>query len=269
MGLKQSVSLTSVHNARELGGYVNRDGKRIKEGVLLRTASLNGISDDDVRLLTDTYRLQHIIDFRMSMEIKGLEDPIISNARYHWLDVIDTSSLLPDSPPDIEIRKLTIEQVVEFAVKCGMINEDMYIGFLTHEKGIKAFSDFFGILLEADPDRAVLWHCTSGKDRTGLAAMLLLSALDFDEDDIVDDYLLTNEFNAQRIEGTSRYLKAQGYDDEFIAKATLVFDKVDGRFMRRAISYLNDTYGSVINYIRDELSVSDEEIDSIKEKYLY
>ncbi len=66
-------------------------------------------------------------------------------------------------------------------------------------------------MLDTEPERAVLWHCTGGKDRTGLAAMLILSALGVDEETVVKDYLLTNEFNAQRIAGTKQYLRAQGY----------------------------------------------------------
>ncbi len=113
-----------------------------------------------------------------------------------------------------------------------------------------------------------MWHCTAGKDRTGLAAMLLLSALGVDEKTVVEDYLLTNEFNALRIAGTKRYLKAQGYNDALIDKAVIVFDAVDERFMRNALAWMKKEYGSVIGYIRDGLNISQRKIDILKEKYL-
>ena len=268
MNLTHSIHLNSIRNARELGGYMTVDGKRVKNSVLLRTASLNGISDEDIRLLTNVYRIQHIIDFRMDMEMTGADDPPINGAAYHHLDVIDMSSLPKQDVPEIDVTKVDIIQMVELSEQAGMLEENMYIGLLASETGKKAFADFFRILLSADPDRAVLWHCTSGKDRTGLATMLLLSALGVDEETVVSDYLLTNEYNAKRIAGTRQYLKARGCDDALIEKAVIVFDAVDERFMRNAIAYLKQRFGSVIGYIHDGLNISKAEINTLKEKYL-
>ncbi len=268
MDLKHSISLKSIQNARELGGYVAADGRRIKNGVLLRTASLNSISDDDICLLTDTYHLQHIVDFRMEVELPDAEDPTIDGVQYHHLDVIDMAAWNFEDYAQPEISKPDVMQIVRLSVQTGMMNENMYIGFLANDKGKKAFSAFFRILLEADSNRSVLWHCTSGKDRTGLAAMLLLSALGVEEDVIIEDYLLTNEYNAKRIAGMKQLLRSKGCDDAYIDKAILVFDAVDERFMQNAIHYLKKEYGSIIGYIRDGLLISQEEIHILKEKYL-
>lgn len=267
MNHNHSIHLHSIHNARELGGYITADGRRITNGLLLRTSSLNGISDEDIRLLTDIYRVEHIIDFRMPMEIAGAEDPPINGAQYHHLDVIDLSAL-PPQEPEVDISSLDLIQVLKMSEEIGMLDENMYIGFLATEKSKKAYADFFRILLDSEPGRAVLWHCTSGKDRTGLAAMLLLSAFGVDEEQIVEDYLLTNEFNARRIEGTKQHLKAQGYDDALIEKAVIVFDAVDERFMRNALAWMKKEYGSVLAYIKDGLNISQNEIEKLKEEYL-
>ena len=144
----------------------------------------------------------------------------------------------------------------------------MYIGFLKGETGKRAFADFFRILLAADPDRAVLWHCTSGKDRTGLAAMLLLTAFGVDEDVIIDDYLITNTYNAPKIAATRRMLEEKGYDEDFIAQAVIVYAAVDERYMRNAIAFLKQEYGSVCGYISDGLGVTQKDINEIKDKYL-
>lgn len=268
MKLNHSIHLNSIHNARELGGYTTADGRTVKNGVLLRTASLNGVSDDDVRLLTDTYRLAHIIDFRMEMEMAGAADPPIDGAQYHHLSVIDPSMFPVPEDTAVDVTSLDLVQSVAFSEQIGAFDGRMYIGFLTAESGKKAYAGFFRILLSADPDRAVLWHCTSGKDRTGLAAMLLLSALGVDEETIYEDFLLTNTYNAQRIEATKRRLRAQGFEEAFIKKAILVLDAIDGRSLRGAVAYLKKEYGSVNGYLRDGLTISQEELDSLKEKYL-
>ena len=260
--------MKSIQNAREFGGYRSVDGRIIKSGLLLRTASLHRASDKDIQVLTDTYRLQHIVDLRMDFEISGAEDPVIDGAAYHHFDVIDADAMGYDGLASIDMTKLDIMQLIELSVNSGILNEKMYIGFLENDKGKKAFSDFFHVLLNADPDRAVLWHCTGGKDRTGLAAMLLLFALEVPEDVIIADYLLTNDYYAERIEGTKQLLQSKGCSDSFIEKALLVLDAVDERFMRSAVEYLKQTYGSVIGYIRDGLNITQNNIDSLKEKYL-
>ena len=266
--MNHSIHLNSIRNARELGGYATADGRRIRNGVLLRTAGLNGVSDQDLCLLTEVYHVGHIVDFRMPMEMTGAEDPPIPGAVYHHLNVIDPSTLPAQDEPDVDIASFDLVEMVKMSEQMGFLNENMYIGFLTAETGKAAYAEFFRILLSTAPDRAVLWHCTSGKDRTGLAAMLLLSALGVEEETVVSDYLLTNIYNAQRIAVTRQYLKAKGCDDVLIKKAVIVFDAVDERFMRNAIAYLNREYGSVIGYIRDGLGISQTEMESLKEKYL-
>ncbi len=269
MELVQSIPLKSIKNARELGGYPTLDGRRVKSGVLLRTAKLCGISDEDVQVLTEKYRLQDIVDFRMDMELLGADDPEINGVRYNILDVIDLSSFnMTDEMSAVDISSLDLIQIVELTVQSGMMGSKMYITFLSDEKGKKAYSKFFRILLDADSDRAVLWHCTSGKDRTGLGAMLLLSALGVDEEIILDDYTLTNKFYSKEIAMTEQLLRAKGCDDEYVKRGTLVFDAVDKSFMQNAIDYLKDKYGSVKNYILSELNVTADEIEILKAKYL-
>ena len=268
MDLKHAISLKSIQNARELGGYITADGRRIKNGVLLRTASLSLISDDDICMLTDTYHLQHIIDFRMEAELPGAEDPVIDGVKHHHLDVIDMAASGLEEYARSGISKPDVMQIVRLSVESRLMNENMYIGFLANDGGKKAFSEFFRILLKAAPDRSVLWHCTSGKDRTGLAAMLLLSVLGVEEDVIMEDYLLTNEYYAEQIEGMKLLLQSKGCDDACIDQAILVFDAVDERFMQNAIHYLKKEYGSVIGYIHNALLISQEDIHILKAKYL-
>ena len=267
MSIDRSVLLKSVQNSRELGGYPAAGGKRVKSGVLLRTANLSSITPEDIQILKDRYRVSDIIDFRMEMEKTGFEDPVIDGICNTHLDVIDFSDMDSEGMSDVDMSKLDIVQLVEMSEKIGMLSGDMYIGFLENDKGKDAYARFFRILLSADPDKAVLWHCTSGKDRTGLAAMLILSVLGTEESVIMEDYLLTNEYNAQRIAGTKQFLKAKGCDDDFVEKAVLVFDAVDRRFMETVMEYLKKKYGSVLGYIRSELNISGEEMAALKEKY--
>ena len=269
MNYKQTVSLPlkSVKNARELGGYKTSDGKSVKHGLLLRTGKLDKITNEDITILRDRYRLGYIVDFRMPMELAGADDPVIDGVGYHHLDVIDPS-VFGSTNTDIDINSFDLIQVTELTIKSGMLNERMYIGFLESDSGKRAFSDFFTILLDTEPDRAVLWHCTSGKDRTGLAAMLLLSALGVDEKTVMEDFLLTNDYNAERIAATKRYLTDKNLEEDFIKKALLVFDSVDESFMSSAIAHLKKNYGSVEGYIINGLNINQNGLNILRNKYL-
>ena len=269
MSCKQTMALPlkSVHNARELGGYKASDGRSVKHGMLLRTGKLDNITNEDITILRERYRLGHIVDFRMPIELAGADDPIIDGVGYHHLDVIDPSAFASMNT-DINLSALDLIQLTEMTIKSGMLDEKMYIGFLESEFGKRAFSDFFSILLDTEPNRAVLWHCTGGKDRTGLAAMLLLSALGVDEKTVMDDYLLTNDFNAERIAATRRYLTEKRLEENFINKALLVFDAVDGSFMSNAIDHLKKNYGSIEGYIINGMNINQKDLKILRNKYL-
>ena len=256
MELMQSIPLDSIQNARELGGYTMTDGSVIKKGLLLRTAKLSGISNEDIDRLVNRYRVSDIVDFRNAFEMPGFEDPAIPGAVYHQTDVMTLPDGLSDDDMAFDMNNVDFKQLIPML--------DMIEG----DKGVKGFGDWLRILLNADPDRAVLWHCTSGKDRTGLSAMLILSALGADEKLIMNDYLLTNTYNAKRIAGLRMILRQKGMDDESLKKAALAFEAVDELFMRRSLEHLNSAYGSVVGYIRNRLGLSESDIESLKAKYL-
>ncbi|MCR4841134.1 MAG: tyrosine-protein phosphatase [Lachnospiraceae bacterium] len=266
--MKQSIGLKSIQNARELGGYKGACGRSIKHGLLLRTAKLSGISKEDLAILKDKYHVSQIIDFRMPPEISGMEDPDITGAVYSNLDVMISFDDMDVDQEAFKLKNPDLRIIVDACEKIGMLDGRMYIGILEGEAGIRGYREFFDILLRARPGEAVLWHCTAGKDRTGLATMLLLSALGVDEQTVVDDYLLTNDYNRKPADLTTQMLKAQGYDDEFISKAVIAFQLIDEIFIRRTLTHLKENYGSVIGYLKGKLDFTDSEIDELKERYL-
>ena len=69
---QQTLGLSSIDNARQLGGYVTKDGRHVKDNLLLRTAKLSTASEEDLQTLKDTYNLGYVVDFRTSSEIASL-----------------------------------------------------------------------------------------------------------------------------------------------------------------------------------------------------
>ena len=268
--LKQAIDLPGVGNAREPGGYTV-GSKQIKKGVLLRTAGLAGMAPGTNEKLQKEYRLQAVIDFRMTGERGAVPDPEIPGAENIHLPVIEIEDYPPTDPKMLEEYEKGGDRMkmFEMSYEAGMLGYDQYLGFLLGERGKRAYREFFRVMLESDPDKgAILWHCTDGKDRTGCAAMLLLTALGASRETIINDYMLTNEYNAAQIEAVRQKTAAYPMPPEKLDALLFVSGAVAERYMTNAIDTLNEKYGSVEGYLREELNVGSAEIETLKDKYL-
>ena len=272
--LKNEIILPGVSNARELGGYPVGD-KYIKSKVLIRSGSLSEASPEAVQILQDTYKLKNIMDFRMKDKRENEPDPVFSGAVYTSIPVMEMEDFL-SGLFDSEIAgqfssgSMNMETVYKIAIERGLLGPELYDRFLLGERGKKAYQSFFKILADHDPDDgAVLWHCDDGKDRAGLATMLLLSWLGADRDTIVADYLMTNESNAQKIEAARQKFGAMGLDADTLEIMIFVSGGVFAKYIDYAIETLEQRYGSVTGYIREELGFSDSDKKQFREKYLW
>ncbi len=266
----QSIALEGVGNARELGGYSAMDGKSVKHGVLLRTAELAGATSSDILRLQNVYHLAVVADLRMSNEVAAKPDPVILGAKNVHLKIMDEAAIMKGlASQDLEAfmngDKLSL---LVLAVKRGVVGEHMYIDFLSGQQGKKGYSAMFRELLETPEGRAFLFHCTQGKDRTGCAAMLILAALGVDENTILADFALTNQFNAELIKSQRALLTERGYSGEELDNLMKAMDEVDTQYMVNAINWLKQNYGSVTGYISQELGVTTDELEALKAKFL-
>ena len=84
----------------------------------------------------------------------------------------------------------------------------------------------------------------------------------------MEDFLLTNDYNAERIAATRRYLTEKRFEEGFINKALLIFDSVDQSFMSSAIDHLKKNYGSVEGYIINRLNIKQNDLNILRNKYL-
>lgn len=243
----QSLHMESVSNARELGGYLVQDGRYVKRGVLLRTGALSEASEKDLERLVSEYHVAAIADFRSLEEMKTKKDPEIAGAVHYALPIFDAQEM----------------QGQEEAV----LTDRMYIYFLSAKKGIQSFRKFLEIAAGLPEGKSLLFHCTQGKDRTGLAAMLLLSVLGADEETILSDYLLTNQFNEKLIEQARSMLQAI-YPPEKVEQYMSFMDRADPVFMQNVLDWMKEAYGSVCGYVLDCLGLPDSVQEKIRERYL-
>lgn len=247
-GMRQ-LPLEGQSNFRDLGGYKTIDHKTVKWGRLFRSGQLSNLTDNDLHYLS-TIPLKTIIDFRSEEETKDqitLLPPTVSN-----------EVLLPIKPGNLSknnVMQIVIDANDELANKLLIdINEQLV---LHNQEEYKAF--FKEVQEAEDP---LMFNCTAGKDRTGLAAALLLTALGVDTETVREDYLLTNQY----ISLDTLNLQQQFQLNDEQANVLLTLFTVKEQYLNKALITIEQHYHSIENYLTETLDV---DIALLKSKYLY
>jgi len=265
----RALGMEKLLNARQLGGYKTADGRSIRRNVLLRSAKLADASEGDIARLRDIYKLRRIIDFRTSGEMALGPDPEIEGVEYIRIKVIDEDAGMGEVAKSIPGATLdigaTIRGMLEL-IRGNYVNDRLYIEQIASESGRRGYRAFFDELLNHG-DGAILWHCTSGKDRTGIATVLVLTALGIDKETILQDFALSNEFHARNVDYIMREA-ARFTDDERELEGMLVLAGVSRVYMEKMFDFVEEKYGSLLNYMQREMGIAEEEIRALRDKYL-
>ena len=254
------LPLEHVPNARDLGGYVGADGRKIKMHRLLRTGKLYQMTKKDEIFLLN-YGLTKIVDLRSPKEIKIAPD-IVPAGVEHIDNPIHGNQNAETDQKIAQLKKTyTKDQYAGFKTMCHQ-----YHASVSQEYSQKAFKSLLNIFANTK-DGAIIFHCSEGKDRTGLAAFLILYILGVDVETIRQDYLFSNlmlgKYQAmmnQKIvyEGGSAVLRAN----------VRSLASVANEYLDTALLLIDEKYNGLDNYIRDVLKVDDELIQSLRELYL-
>lgn len=260
--ISKKIDLKNTWNTRTLSTLTNKEGKHIKEHLLLRSDALNEIDEEDAKILVDEYHLKRVIDLRCLDEAQRKPDKRIENVLYI------ANPIMPNNKVGISKKGNDKEDFYDF-IKILKSNgiassiaymENVYKEVIQSPFSLQAYQQFFKYLL--DPiDGATLWHCSAGKDRAGLATMLTLYILDFKTEDILSDYLATNHFYQPKVE---ELLKVFGMEYEEILWS--VFG-VREEYVEIIKSSISETYQSLEHYI-EMLGIGEFEKNRLKELYL-
>ena len=271
----QSLNLPSIPNARQIGGYVTEDGRTVRQNVLLRTGWLTEASDEDLATLTDVYHVTTIVDFRSAMELTRTPDREVAGAEYVNISMEDKdkeASSMANMAQMAQIEMQYADQPGRAMIEMIRLGwrapePDMYITMITSEATVPAYRAFFDLLLAQDENSVVLYHCKGGKDRTGIATMYILTLLGVDEETILEDFDMTNIFLADEINAEVEKSRPYAENEEEL-NAVAVNNGVSREFLERAFDYAEEEYGSMLELIKQRYSVTDEEIETLRNLYL-
>lgn len=260
MPLTKVLPLKTVRNPRDLGGLRGFDGRRIKFHRLLRTGKMSDISKADQRFLLN-YGLKKVVDLRTPAESRRIPDTIIPGVQHDNISI---------SARDTTNAGATLKQLMNGYSKDPLAGfKHMLASYrenVLSKHGQQAFHRLLELLADT-PHGAVIFHCSEGKDRTGLATLFLLSVLGVDPETIRQDYLFSNRLlNGYR---ARRDKKAQRDGANFNTRCCMrSLGSVANEYLDAALLAIDANYGGLDSYLERQLGVTSSLQEQLRKLYL-
>lgn len=258
------IPFEGLHNTRDLGGLPAADGRRIRPALLLRSGDLRHAAQSDLARLLADYHLEAVVDFRTNLERQKDPDPCdrMEGVVFYDFPVLSMEAVGVTHGGNVaqdlkELAGVDVHEVVR----------EVYRKALLAPEGQEAYRSFLTVLLESNGG-AVLWHCTEGKDRAGLGAVIVERALGVPEADVRADYLATNLFARNRAEKmldelAEKFPPLRALDGDIDSVFYAYSDYYDA-----GMEAVRKEYGSFDAYLAEALDFGPEKQVALREKYL-
>ncbi|TQF75178.1 tyrosine-protein phosphatase [Rhodococcus spelaei] len=235
-----AVRLDAARNFRDIGGYSTADGKKVRTGVVYRSNKINSLTDLDLAKLTAA-NVTLDVDLRNASERQEAPDRIPSGVRYQVADVVGIDSGVWFH----EFVPLTLGRAMIDAAVSGSSNIGQSIGYpfmVSYHGSDVAFGDLLKAIAHNDSG-ATMYHCSSGKDRTGWSTAVLLTLLGVPRDMVNADFMASNTYLGRPA-------------------------AVELSWLNAAFDEMNRIYGSFDKYVRDGLGLDQTTVDTLRAKLL-
>ncbi|WP_245558265.1 tyrosine-protein phosphatase [Nocardia thailandica] len=243
------IVLEGAVNVRDLGGFRTYDGATVKPGKVIRADALSTLTDADVAVLA-TRKPKSVVDLRTPAEVQfsGADRlpagvPLVARP-------VDDTGLFVQMMQIIQSKDPARQQEVLGNGGAERIMAAVYTSFLTAESRAA-----FGATVRelAATDGPVLYHCTSGKDRTGFLTYVVLRAVGVPEQTARQDYLRSNEFRAAADAALRRQVQQAGY----MANPDLLIplQEVRDDYLDTAVDQIDQRYGGFGRFLTEGLGI--------------
>ena len=261
--MSKLLDFENLHNIRDLGGMATEGGGVIMDGRFIRCGNLSFLSFPEKRKLGKLVEM--IVDFRSDKERAEKPDVLIKGIEYLHIPIVDslTAGVTREKESDESIIARLAERPED--AKAYMCN--MYRNF-AGERAAAQYGRFVRLLL-TPREKAVMWHCTAGKDRAGIASAIVEEILGVPRMDIVGDYLETNIYLEADIKFLTEFVKQQARIESDMADEALRYlFGAETEYIEAFYSEVEKQYGDFNGYVRDGLGISDDECEKMRAEYL-
>lgn len=248
---QRDIPETKITNFRDLGGYLTEDGKQVRYHTFYRCAPVVAKDEEAMRTL-ESLELKTIMDFRSEGEAEKDPDSAITGCEIFQIGAIHMEGNAFGGNLDFKalMEKADIQSLKEYMKKT----------YRELPFDNKAYRTMFQRLLENKVPLA--FHCTAGKDRTGVGAYLILKTLGVADEIILQDYLLSNVYRKEENERIRQYAGAMG---DAVMSLMMVYEE----YLQTTMDEIAKRYPDFKAYLLKEYGITEESIQQLRERYLY
>jgi protein-tyrosine phosphatase len=246
---KRHVVLQGAANFRDLGGYTTKDGRQVKWGEVYRSADISKLTDSDMAELKKL-NIDYDVDLRGHQESAQAPDRLNPGMDY---------VLLPAGSDNINWMQ-------EMSKIKGTQGDSLMIAYYSNTQYLTdRYKPMFDKLLNLPDGQSLVFHCSAGKDRTGIGSALFLYSLGVPYDTIMSDYLASNYYRKDINAQLSMQMVQYMHLSPEVAKSMAGVKK---EYLDATFKAITNQYGSVDNYLKTQLGLDDEKIALLKKKFL-
>lgn len=245
--------MEKIFNFRDMGGIPLADGKRVKSGIFFRASALDDASKNDIAAL-NAYGIRLIYDFRDGFEKE-------SGKVYKQLNA--TYVNVPFMIDSARITKMHKSPGLKTLVQ--LENEDMIVAYRNMPFANESYRTLFRHIQNGDTP--LLFHCTAGKDRTGVASAILLLLLGASREAIIADYLLTKKAEKHIIDKMRYRLRFLPFLRKKIVTRMMPVFLAEESFITAALDEIAAKYPTTEAYFSEEFSFTAQDIARMRALY--
>jgi len=258
----QSLGIASIPNLRDVGGYTTTNGKLVARGIAYRSNQLNPVNEESMKQLA-ALGLKNDYDLRTKAEVEARPDELPPGVDYTLLNVLADAS---HAGPAMLEKLMHDPKEANIKLGNGVIDSmfmKTYREFISLPSAKTSYRELF--LSIANPAKTpALFHCTTGKDRTGWGAAAILTLLGVSPDVVMDDYMKSNEYILPL------YRK---HIDEFVAAGgdstiPLAIFGVKKEYLNASLDEVAKRYGTIEKYFSEGLGIDSAQQEKLKNRFL-
>ena len=262
----RQITLKGCKNTRDLGGVVTMDGKTVAPCKIFRSGALRKLSKRSAKKFKRDCQIDTLLDLRTFGERE--HHPVSK----HLGDVnLVHIPIIKNALIGITADNVSGLKKMQALFNSGMSEQEYmyqtYMEIVSDPEAQLGFYKMFRVLLEKE-DGASVYFCSHGRDRTGIATLLIYTALGVDEQTILDDYMIDPSKETKRMLTLINVLEKVRFIDKTQADFSRDFASPSLKRILPVIEWIKQNYGSVKEYLHKAIGLTQADVDQLRQKYL-